>query len=326
MSAPGPSVSVIVPVKDRREMLAALLKALAAQSYRDFEVVVVDDGSNDGSGDEARAGGSRGLTVRVERTPGVGAVEARRIGVEASSGAFLAFTDSDCIPDPRWLAEGLAALDGGADVAGGATIPVRPPRILERTVYEDIEDGLYASCNVFYRRSAYDAAGGFSDAGRRLGFRQTRWGKGIGFGEDTLLAWRVRRSGRSAFVPSAVVRHAVLQPSLRELLRRAWQTAGFPALVRDVPELRKTLLRRRVWLGTRRVPLYALAVAAALPWRVWLAPAAGAWWLIARASDAVRASGSPRRRMAAVPVEMTIDLVTVAALFVADIRAFTLVL
>ncbi len=321
-----PRISVIVPVKDRRDLLRQLLGALEAQTYRDFEVVIVDDGSTDGSAEEAFALAARGLPVRVERTSGVGAVEARTLGVASSRGAFLAFTDSDCVPERTWLAEGVAALEGGADMAAGATVPVRQPLALERTVWEDFEDGLYASCNVFYRRAAYDAAGGFADAARRLGFRRNRFGRRLGFGEDTLLAWRIRRSGRTEFVPTAVVRHEVLQPSLPELLRRAWQTAGFPGLVRDVPELRGTLLRGRVWLGTRRVPLYGLVVAAALPWRRWLVPAAGVVWVAARARDAWRAPGSRKRRLAAVPIEMTVDVVTAIAIIAADVRARTVVL
>src|SRR5439155_20118463 len=77
-------VSVVVPVRDRREMLEALLAGLAGQSYSDFEVVVVDDGSIDGSGDAAKSAGENGLEVLVLRTEGVGAVEARKRGVMAS--------------------------------------------------------------------------------------------------------------------------------------------------------------------------------------------------------------------------------------------------
>jgi glycosyltransferase involved in cell wall biosynthesis len=307
-------------------MLRDLLDALASQTLGDFEVIVVDDGSSDGSGDEASGASANGLRIRVERTSGVGAVEARRRGVAASRGTFLAFTDSDCAPDPAWLAAGVAALEAGADMAAGSTVPARPVQALERSVHEPVDDGLYATCNVFYRRDAYERAGGFTDAGRRLGVRAGRWTKGLGFGEDTLLAWRVRRAGRGAFVPEAVVRHAVMRPSVREMIRRAWLAGAFPGLVRDVPELRRMLLRGRIWLGTRRVPVYALVVCGALPWRVWLAPAAGAWWVLARVLQLWRSPGSAQRRLAAVPVEMTIDVVTAASLLAGSVRARTLVL
>lgn len=319
-------MSVVVPVRDRRPMLRELLDALGRQTFTDFEVVVVDDGSGDGSGEEAREAAARGLPVRVERSDGVGAVEARRIGVAAARGTYLAFTDSDCVPDPEWLSAGAAALDAGADIAAGVTVPVRRPRMFERTVSATNDDGLSATCNVFYRLSAYRDAGGFSDAGRRLGFRRSPMARGLGFGEDTLLAWRIRRRGRFAFVPGAIVRHAVVQPPLMEIFRRAWLAGAFAALVREAPELRRTLLRGRVWLSYRRVPVYTTAVAAALPWRVWTGGAAGLAWIGLRVRDAARTPGSWRRRIAGVPVEMAIDLITAAALLAGSVRARTPVL
>jgi glycosyltransferase involved in cell wall biosynthesis len=325
---PSPRASVVVPVRDRRDLLRELLDALARQTYRDFEVVIVDDGSADGSGDEAKAiAASQGLRLRVERTAGVGAVEARRIGVAASRGSVLAFTDSDCAPDPVWLAEGVAAIDAGADLVVGPTVPAGPVRALERSVEARSDDGLCATCNVFYRRAAYEDAGGFSEAGRTLGFRWTSRAKELGFGEDTILAWRIRRSGRYSFVPGAVVRHAVLQPKIREILWRTWVAGAFPALIKSVPELRRTLVVGRIWLGSpRRAPVYTLIVGAALPWRVWLAPVAGAWWLFERARAARRSAGSRPRRLVAIPVEMASDVLTAAALVGGSIRSRTVVL
>jgi len=323
----SPRVSVVVPVRDRRDLLRELLDALVQQTYSDFELIIVDDGSTDGSGDEARAAEARGLRVRVERTRGVGAVEARRIGVASSSGSVLAFTDSDCAPDPVWLAEGVAALDAGADLVVGPTMPAGPVRALERSVEARSDDGLCATCNVFYRRAAYEEAGGFSEAGRTLGFRWSSRAKHLGFGEDTILAWRVRRSGRFTFAPSAVVRHAVLRPKIREILWRTWVAGAFPSLIKSVPELRRTLVVGRIWLGSpRRAPVYALIVGAALPWRLWLAPLAGVWWVYERARAARRTPGSRVRRLIAVPVEMTTDVLTAAALIGGSIRCRTILL
>ena len=84
----------------------------------------------------------------------------RRSGVAASDTPYLAFTDSDCLPDRRWLERGVAALDKGADVVNGRTVPAREAGPLERTMASG-EELLYPTCNVFYRRAAYDAAGGF---------------------------------------------------------------------------------------------------------------------------------------------------------------------
>jgi glycosyltransferase involved in cell wall biosynthesis len=319
MSDGTPRVSVIIPVRDRREMLRGALEGLAKQTQRDFEVVVIDDGSSDSPGDEVSA--VPGLRAQLVRTEGVGAVAARRAGVEAARGEIFAFTDSDCIPDTDWLAEGVAAIDDGADLVQGATYPVRPVGLLERSVGVEYEDGLYATCNVLYRRTAFERAGGFDlKADRRLGFRSGEMARGLGFGEDTLLGWRVRRAGRAVFVPQAIVRHEVVSPPLREMMRRAWISGAFPGLVREVPELRETLLQSRLLLGRRRLPLYGLIVSL-LARRGWLAALFGGWWVGARALDVVRIGGARRKAAAALPVELGIDVVTAAGLVVGSARA-----
>jgi hypothetical protein len=320
----APAVSVIVPVRNRRALLRRLLAALAAQTFDDFEVVVVDDGSSDGAADEARGHEALGNRVRILSNPGAGAVAARRAGVAAASAAFLAFTDSDCEPAPGWLAAGVAALTAGADLAHGPTRPRRPPRPFERTVASG-EEGLYPSCNVFYRRSAYDAAGGFDAlAARRLRPGPGRTARATGFGEDTILAWQVRRSGKAQYVPEAEVRHEVFPADLIDTLRQAAGVVSFPALVRDVPELRHSrLLRGGIELRPRtRLPLYvAVAASAARSRRV--ARWAAACWVASRAAEVARGPGSVGARAAALPVELLNDVITATALAVGSVRART---
>ena len=250
---------------------------------------------------------------------------ARREGVAAARAPLLAFTDSDCVPEPGWLAAGVASLESGADVVQGVTRPMRPPHPLERTVAVDHDDGLYATCNVFYRRAAYDAAGGFDlDAGSRLGFRPGTRLTDLGLGEDTLLGWRVRRAGSASFAPDAVVHHHVFDADLTESLRRAWTVGAFPSLVREVPELRDTLLLDGILLGGgSRLALYAAAVAV-LRRRNGLAAAALAGWALTRAR---RFQGlSWRRAAVSLPAELAIDAVAAAALVAGSVRARTLVL
>src|SRR5204863_6977841 len=126
------------------------------------EAIVVDDASGDDSAVVAQHAAARGEPVRVLRLErAAGAVGARVAGVAAAVGELLAFTDSDCRPRPEWLAALVAAVDGGADVVQGLTRPARAAGPLERTVATDGDDGLYATCNVAFRRAAFDAAGGF---------------------------------------------------------------------------------------------------------------------------------------------------------------------
>ena len=322
-----PRVSVIVPVRNRRPLVRALLDALAAQTLTDHEVVVVDAGSDDGAPDEAEADAGAGRPVRVLRLGPVPVNEARAAGVAAASAGVLAFTDSDCVPDPGWLAAGVAAVEAGADLAHGPTRPARPPRPLERTTAEDGTSGLFPTCNAFYRRAAFDAAGGFDRAAPgRFGFRPGTVMAHLDWGEDTLLGWSVARSGRVTFVPDATVAHHVFPVDRREAVVRAWSVRGFPGLVREVPELRETLLRHRVLLGgASRVPLYA-AVAASLAGRRRLAAAAAVAWVGARAVALGRHGTGRGLAVRALPADLAADAVAAAALVSGSVRARTPVL
>jgi glycosyltransferase involved in cell wall biosynthesis len=323
----APRVSVVVPVRNRRILLRDLLEALGRQTFTDFEVVIVDDGSTDGSAAEAHLAGDWGLAVHVLATCGGGAVTARRHGVAVARGDVLAFTDSDCRPDPCWLAAGVAGIDEGADVVQGATVPARPPRALERTVWGLTPKGLYETCNVFYRRSAYLAAGGFDpDAEARLGFRFTRSMRGLGFGEDVILGWRVARRGASAFVPEALVEHHVFPPDLRDALRRACMAGAFPALVREVPELRNSLLRHRFILGgPERCLLYFGAIARLVGGRRVAAAAAGGW-VAARARRLWRKEPGWRALARTLPPDLASEAALALALAAGSVRTRTAVL
>ena len=323
MDPSSPRVSVIIPVKDRRALLDAALDALEAQTFDDFEVIVVDDGSRDGSGEAAARRTIKGRPVRVVAGGSNGAVRARIAGVAAASGDILAFTDSDCAPQPQWLARAIAAFDAGSDLVNGKTIAARPPLPLERTMGSG-EEGLYPTCNVFYRRAAYDKVGGFDvGAADRWRFRLDRRAKGDGFGEDTLLAWQVIRSGGVArYVPEAVVEHAVFPPDdLPDLVSRTARVAAFPAFIKEVPELRPTMLTRGWQLGARsRVPVYA-AFAALLLRQRRLAALATVWWAVLRLQE-LRAYPVPwKRRLAVLPAEMAVDAVTAGALVVGSVHA-----
>ncbi len=95
------SLSVIVPIYNNEEYLEQCVDSLLAQTIRDFEVVLVDDGSTDGSGaicDRYSASDSR---VRVIHKDNEGLCSARRDGMLACSGDFVGFVDSDDWVDPQ---------------------------------------------------------------------------------------------------------------------------------------------------------------------------------------------------------------------------------
>lgn len=324
----SPSVSVVVPFHNRAALLRELLAGLARQAGvegADVEVILVDDGSNDGAAAGASGAVVVGRPVRVLTCERAGAVAARQVGVAAARGDILAFTDSDCVPEPGWLAAGMAAIAGGADLVQGHTRSARRRAPLERSLWVE-DEGLYPTCNVFYTRAAYDAAGGFdADVALRYGFRPGARAKGLGFGEDTVLGWRVRRTGVAVYEPAAVVRHHVFPPDLGDQLSRTLQAAAFPSLVREVPELRSTFLHRRVFLGRSRPALYAAAAALGVR-RPGVAGGFLALWAAGHWRRARRAEPSRARVAKALPVLLATDLVTALALIAGSARARRLVL
>lgn len=323
----GTRVSVILPVRNRRDLLGATLDGLDCQEFRDFDVFVIDDGSTDGTVEMVQQRAASRPDLHLVHSGAAGAVGARRLGIAESSGEIIAFIDSDCVPDPQWLLAGVTAIDNGAGLVNGQTLPARETYPFERTMCS-IDDGLYPTCNLFIRRELFERFGGFDEqAVDRLGFRLTPRLKGTGFGEDTLLAWRMRRHGvKCCYVQEAVVGHHVFPPDVRESLSRAMQAGAFPALVREVPELRDMFLYRRYRLGKRsRFPFYATVVLALLRSRRGVAVAV-AWWTLMRARE-LRRTDLPRGRKAALlPAEMAIDALVGTALVAGSIRTRTPVL
>lgn len=93
-----PKISVIIPVHNGETTLPNLFKSLSAQTFTDYEVVLIDDNSTDNSA----AIGSK--YCRVISTPqNVGPAAARNIGIREARGEILAFTDADCVLSPDWL-------------------------------------------------------------------------------------------------------------------------------------------------------------------------------------------------------------------------------
>lgn len=250
-----PAVSVIVPARNAAATLPALFDALDALEPVDggHEVVLVDDGSTDGTADLARA---RGATVVPG--PAQGPATARNLGARHASAPVLAFTDADCAPAPGWLRAALDAVADGADMVQGAVRPVEgvPVGPFDKTLWVVAEVGLYESANVIVRRELFERLGGFES--------WLRPRKGLELGEDVWLGWSARRAGADVrFAQDALVHHAVFPRSARDWVWERARLRFFPHLTRRVPELRDTLLVRRIFL-TRRSAAFDLAVAAVL--------------------------------------------------------------
>jgi chlorobactene glucosyltransferase len=107
----GPLVSVIVPARDEAKRIAPLLASLGAQRYPSLEVLIVDDGSTDGTADLVRSAGPRITLVSAPPRPGgwVGKSWAVHTGAARARGELLLFLDADVRLDPDCLGKVVAA-------------------------------------------------------------------------------------------------------------------------------------------------------------------------------------------------------------------------
>ena len=170
-------VSVVVPTCRRLALLQRCLAALLAQTLdpHSFEIVVVDDGAEDPVRDAVLDLAARHEvpTIRYLRTAGtLGPAVARNRGWHAADAPVVAFTDDDAIPEPGWLAAGLAALEPHPHrpaVAGQVVVPLpadRPPTDHERMT-QGLQDAEFVAANAFVRTGALVAVGGFDERFRR---------------------------------------------------------------------------------------------------------------------------------------------------------------
>ncbi|MGH2760722.1 MAG: glycosyltransferase family 2 protein, partial [Actinomycetota bacterium] len=168
-----PSVSVVVSTYQRARALPGLIEALERQTHPIDEVVIVDNGSTDGTAETlVEIADTSSLNVRVVTlAANEGSSGGRNAGWRAAKGDVIGFTDDDCLPEPDWVIEGLSAMSDGVVLVQGRTMPQRKVRALERGAGSPRPDGLFPTCNVFYRRDVLGATGGFDRTdGARLGF------------------------------------------------------------------------------------------------------------------------------------------------------------
>lgn len=248
-------VSVVITAWNAAPTIGRTLAALAGQTLAEpYEVIVVDNGSDDGTAALVQA--APGPVRLVSRSHGL-AGEARNTAAAEARGELLAFTDADCFPEPGWLEAGVRACEG-ADLVQGRVLPEgRTMGPFDRSLWVDGDDGLYQTANLFLPRALFERLGGFEEV---FGDASAR-----AFGEDVWLGWRARRAGaRAAFARDAVVRHAVLPRGAGLYVRERARLRLFPGLVRRVPELRSTRLRGGVFLSGRTAAFDAAVAGAAV--------------------------------------------------------------
>ncbi len=225
---PSVLVSVVIPTCRRPDLLQRCLQALLQQDFDParYEIVVADDAASPETRRLVEAivppGGPYIRYVAVTGRHGPAA--ARNQGWQDARGRIVAFTDDDCVPEPDWLREGVAAFGPQVLGACGAItmpIPERP------TDYEKDAAGLaraeFATANCFYRRDTLRAAGGFDE-------RFTAAWREDSDLHFTVLERGAREGKQLVRVPAAVVLHPV-RPATWGISLRQQRKAMFNALL-----------------------------------------------------------------------------------------------
>jgi GT2 family glycosyltransferase len=214
-----PKVAVIIPNWNGRRFLSACFDSLRAQRFRDFEILLVDNGSRDDSLALTAAGYPE---VRVIALPAnVGFAPAVNRGIEAASGPYVALLNNDTEADPEWLGELVRALEANPHAASAAskmlehgdgrrdrlyglgqalTADGTPHRVgageVDRGQWDGVRE-VFSACGgaAIYRRSVLEEIGLLDEAF-------------FAYLEDDDWAFRARLAGyRCVAVPTAVVYH-----------------------------------------------------------------------------------------------------------------------
>jgi GT2 family glycosyltransferase len=212
---PWPRVSVAVCSYNGARTIRDCFEGLRRLDYPNFEVIVVDDGSTDGTAAIAHEYGFR-VVSRENR----GLSAARNAGMQEATGEIVAYIDDDACPDPHWLTYLAAtfmgmgsdyAAVGGPNIAPPGAVPMaecvaNAPGCPMHVLLSDQEAEHVPGCNMAFRKACLEAVGGFD--------RQFRTA-----GDDVDVCWRLQQHGwRVGFSPAAMVWH-----HRRSSLRAYWK-------------------------------------------------------------------------------------------------------
>ena len=250
----APLVSVVVVNYNRRDLLSECLGSLQRQYYQPFEVIVVDNGSTDGSTALVKDFPLSSIQI-IENKTNVGFCAANNQALTQCRGTYVALLNNDAVAAPAWLGELVKTLENRPEfgMAASKVLAYDSPNVIDKSgqlIYLDgqnrgrgsgeIDCGQYDrfeevawpdGCAAFYRRSLFEQIGGFDE-------------DFFAYADDADLGLRARIAGwRCLSVPTAVVRH------------RLGATLG-----RHSEQRLFLIERNRIWLVVKLFPLRLLVL------------------------------------------------------------------
>lgn len=165
-----PKVSICIPTYNRRDYLKEALASVFAQTYKDYEIVIVDDGSTDGTEEMIK---NAGYNVRYHCTNHIGQSAARNKLITLAQGEYISFLDSDDVLFPDAVQRLMRVIDiYGPDVFAygwyvgidekGNEIPTRQRKLPTGDIVPELFEFIYVkSCGTLCAKRIYENEGGF---------------------------------------------------------------------------------------------------------------------------------------------------------------------
>ena len=200
----NPRFSIIIPAYNAEKTLSACLESLADQSVakEDYEIIVVDDGSTDGTAKIAKK-----FDVKYIFQTNQGPAAARNKGAGAAAAQIILFTDADCVPDHNWIREMVSPFGDREIVGVKGAYKTRQTKLAARFAQAEFEDrydllkksstiDMIDTYSAAYKKDIFLSIGGFDESFP------------VANNEDTDLSYRLSASGHKlVFNPVAFVYH-----------------------------------------------------------------------------------------------------------------------
>lgn len=260
-----PFVSIILPTHNRKEALINCLQSLELQSYplAKFEVVVVDDGSNDSTSKliEDYTGRSKlNITYIYQNNSGPGL--ARNLGVQKSNGNVLGFIEDDVLPHKNWIENAIHHLSS-KDIDGVEGITLQQNSEDSLRAFEKEYKMGFLPCNLFILKSVFTDVGGYNgdyfDQHKKYFFR-----------EDADFGFKVlERSYKFILAEDVLVSHPAQFFTLKDYYSHARRYYFDPLLHKNHPKLyRKMIEVKNIGPFTVHRPFHYSAILNVLNWVV----------------------------------------------------------
>lgn len=225
-------ISVMVPAYNSKKTIGECISALLEQSQKPGEIIVVDDGSRDGTKDAVKS--FKGVLLLEQEHKGPAA--ARNLGAKKAKGDILLFTDADCVPANTWVAE-MAKPFENREISGvQGRYKTDQKSLIAKFVQLEIEDrydrmrkreyvDFIGSYSAGYRKSIFLEFGGFDDS------------FSMASGEDPDISFKISKAGhKMVFSDNAVVYHNHVDSLSAYLKQKFWRAYWRILLYRKHPD------------------------------------------------------------------------------------------